>query len=195
MFKRVTLVVLIFTSSISCKSKKEYVLTDNEVKIELAEKRDKYGKPVYNTELSDNDVHYFSKKLEVSEAEIENTKLYSFVKYWEGTKYIYGGETRNGIDCSALMRELYSYVYNKKIPRTAAEIAMDKRVGLFKETENLREGDLVFFRITDEKIITHVGIYLKNGKFFSANRFGGTEISSLKKAYWKKNFITAGRFQ
>lgn len=195
MFKRVTLVVLIITSSISCKSRKEYVLTDNEVKIELAEKRDRYGKPVYNTELSDNDVHYFSKKLEVSEAEIENTKLYSFVKYWEGTKYIYGGETRSGIDCSALMRELYSYVYNKKIPRTAAEIAMDKRIGLFKETENLREGDLVFFRITDEKIITHVGIYLKNGKFFSANRFGGTEISSLKKAYWKKNFITAGRFQ
>ena len=195
MLNKAVLVTIIFTCLISCSSRKDYVITDNEVKNELTEKRDKNGRPVYSTTLTENDVHYFAKKLEVSEAEIDNTKLYSFVKYWEGTKYIYGGETRNGIDCSALMRELYGYVYNRKLSRTAAEMAMDKRIGLFKETDNLREGDLVFFRITDEKIITHVGIYLKNGKFFSANRFGGTEISSLTKAYWKKNFITAGRFQ
>jgi lipoprotein Spr len=194
MFKKTAVIVLVSIWFLACQSKKEFVITDEQVATESTLKKDKSGKPIYNTILTENDVKYFAKKLEVSEAQIDNVKLYNFVKAWEDTPYVYGGETRNGIDCSALMRELYSYVYGKKLSRTASEMAMDKKVELFKQKENLREGDLVFFRITDEKIITHVGIYLKNDRFFSANQYGGTEISSLKKPYWKKNFITAGRF-
>ncbi|MNX74924.1 putative endopeptidase YafL precursor [compost metagenome] len=93
------------------------------------------------------------------------------------------------------MQELYTYVYKKDLPRTASEMSMDNRIELFKSNEKLREGDLVFFRITEEKIISHVGIYLKNNKFFAANQVGGVEISSLKKAFWKKNFVAAGRFK
>ncbi|MBC8643204.1 C40 family peptidase [Flavobacterium lindanitolerans] len=85
-----------------------------------------------------------------------------------------------------MMQELYSHVYKKELPRTASEMSMDNRIELFKSDEKLREGDLVFFRITDEKIISHVGIYLKNNKFFSANLVGGVEISSLKKHIGKK---------
>lgn len=194
MLKKILLGVLLINCFISCSGKKQYIITDEQVNKEMDLKKDKSGKPVYNTILTKEDKQYFARKLDVKEDEIDNVKLYNFVKAWKGTPYIYGGNTRNGIDCSALMRELYLYVYNKKLPRTAAEMAMDKRLELFKQKDNLREGDLVFFRITDEKIITHVGIYLKNDKFFSANQYGGSEISSLKKSYWKKNFITAGRF-
>jgi cell wall-associated NlpC family hydrolase len=194
MFKKIILLIIIICSSYSCGGKKQYIITDDQVNREVNSKKDKSGKPVYNTILTNEDKQYFAKKLDVKEDDISNVKLYNFIKAWKGTPYIYGGNTRNGIDCSALMRELYLYVYNKKLQRTAAEMAMDKRLELFKQTDNLREGDLVFFRITDEKIITHVGIYLKNGKFFSANKYGGSEISSLTKPYWKKNFITAGRF-
>ena len=48
---------------------------------------------------------------------------------------------------------------------------------------------------TEEKIISHVGIYLRNNKFFAANQNGGVEIASLKKPYWKKNFMAAGRYK
>lgn len=195
MFKKTALIIVFTGSLLACNGKKQYIITDEQVNKELNHKKDKSGKPVYNTILTTADKQYFAKKLDVNQEDIDNVKLYNFVKAWKDTPYIYGGNTRNGIDCSALMRELYLYVYNKKLPRTAAEMAMDKRLELFKQKDNLREGDLVFFRITDEKIITHVGIYLKNDKFFSANQDGGSEISSLKKAYWKKNFITAGRFQ
>ncbi|TRW25674.1 NlpC/P60 family protein [Flavobacterium zepuense] len=194
MFKKTVLVVMTAMWAMGCQSKKEFVITDEQVATESTLKKDKSGKPIYSTTLTDNDKQYFAKKLAVTEPQIYNVKLYNFIKAWEGTPYIYGGTTRNGIDCSALMRELYSYVYGKNLSGTASDIAMDKKIELFKQTENLREGDLVFFRITDEKIITHVGIYLQNDRFFSANRYGGTEISSLQKPYWEKNFITAGRF-
>jgi len=196
MIKQLFIVILLVSCTTSCRSSKDFIITDEHVDTEINTKKQKTATPVYHTVLSDNDRKYFADKLGVKVIDIENEKLYNFIKSWEGTKYAYGGESQTtGIDCSALMRELYSYVYNRKLPRTAAEMAMDKRINLFKKKENLREGDLVFFRITDEKIITHVGIYLKNGKFFSANQYGGSEISSLKQSYWKKNFITAGRFQ
>ncbi|WP_296144519.1 C40 family peptidase [uncultured Flavobacterium sp.] len=159
-------------------------------------KRKNLGKTyTYNTVLSEEDKKYFARKLDVSKEEILNEKLYNFIKSWEGTKYVYGGETRTGIDCSALMQYLYSYVYDKDLPRTAVEMSLDSRIELFKPHGKLREGDLVFFRITEEKIISHVGIYLKNNKFFAANQYGGVEIVSLKKGYWKKNFMAAGRFK
>lgn len=196
MFKKIVFLSLMLTCFVSCLPKKDFVITDDFVKSQAGNNKKGAGtKYSYNTVLSDEDRKYFAKKLEVSETEIINEKLYNFIKSWEGTKYIYGGETRNGIDCSALMQELYTYVYKKDLPRTASEMSMDNRIELFKSNEKLREGDLVFFRITEEKIISHVGIYLKNNKFFAANQVGGVEISSLKKAFWKKNFIAAGRFK
>ena len=158
-------------------------------------KKEARPKYTYATVLSDEDRSYFAKKLDVSQDEIVNEKLYIFIKSWEGTKYVWGGETRNGIDCSALMQQLYSFVYKKELPRTAQEMTLDNRIELFKPNEKLREGDLVFFRLNDERIITHVGIYLRNNKFFAANLVGGVEIASLKKSYWKKNFMAAGRFK
>lgn len=195
MFKKIVFLCLLPAYFASCVPQKDFVVTDEFVESKIGKKKNSGKNYTYNSILSDEDKKYFAKKLNVGQEEILNDKLYNFVKSWEGTKYIYGGETRNGIDCSALMQHLYTYVYNKDLPRTAVEMSLDGRIELFKPDGRLREGDLVFFRITDEKIISHVGIYLRNDKFFSANQSGGAEISSIKKAYWKKNFMAAGRFK
>lgn len=184
----------IFVGAVSCRAPKEYTITDQLVASE-SKKKEKKTKYTYETKLTEEDRKYFAKRLNVSQDEIINEKLYNFIKSWEGTKYLWGGESRNGIDCSALMQHLYTYVYKKDLPRTAEEMTLDKRLELFKSDENLREGDLVFFRLNDERIITHVGIYLKNDKFFAANLVGGVEIANLKKQYWKNNFMAAGRFK
>lgn len=179
---------------VSCRSQKEFTITDELVASETR-KKEKKPKYTYDTFLTEDDKKYFAKRLDVNKEEIINERLYNFIKSWEGTKYVWGGESRNGIDCSALVQQLYSYVYKKELPRTAEEMTLDKRLELFKSDEKLREGDLVFFRLNDERIITHVGIYLKNDKFFAANLVGGVEIANLKKQYWKKNFMAAGRFK
>ena len=195
MFKKLLFLCLLLAYFASCVPTKDFIVTNEFVDSKVAKKKNTGKSYTYDTVLTDEDKKYFAKKLEVQESEILNEKLYNFIKSWEGTKYVYGGETRNGIDCSSLMQYLYSYVYNKELPRTAVEMSLDSRIELFKPQGRLREGDLVFFRITEEKIISHVGIYLKNHKFFAANQYGGVEIVSIKKQYWKKNFMAAGRFK
>jgi lipoprotein Spr/probable lipoprotein NlpC len=57
----------------------------------------------------------------------------------------------------------------------------------------VKEGDLIFFRRGPGKPIYHVGIYLKNNKFVHSASNGGVRISSLKEAYYSRNYYAAGR--
>ncbi|HYH57526.1 MAG TPA: NlpC/P60 family protein, partial [Anseongella sp.] len=60
-------------------------------------------------------------------------------------------------------------------------------------TDDLKEGDFVFFKI-HRRYISHIGIYLGNNKFVHASRSEGVTISDLDEPYWKRYFYKAGRF-
>ncbi len=187
---RLTIVFFLTCLFFSCGSKKNTTTVYNEEVVVVDEKKYQIYDPV-----PEDIKMLYAKKLNVPKQEIINGKLYRFIKEWEGTKYVYGGETKYGIDCSALMQHLFKEVYNCKLPRTAEEMGLDERFYLFKSTKHLKEGDLVFFRINDERIITHVGIYLKNNMFFNANVSGGASISDLKSDYWRKFYVVSGRLK
>jgi hypothetical protein len=120
---------------------------------------------------------------------IENVPLYSFIDTWYGTRYRMGGNDRNGIDCSAFARKLYDRVYRIDLVRTSVEQYDNcKHV----KGKNVREGDLVFFRI-DSKRVSHVGIYLMNDYFVHASTSKGVMISNLNEPYWQKYFEGIGR--
>jgi cell wall-associated NlpC family hydrolase len=191
MIKKTLLLALIIFIFTGCKSKID-PLTNAEV-----ESVSRVTPKIYNYDkkLSDKDKKYFADKLDVTEDQITNKKLYIFIKSWEETTYLYGGEDKNGIDCSALMQRLYKHVYNTNLPRTAADMAFYRKIKLHDASDELREGDLVFFRNNDEKVFSHVGIYLKNDKFFAASSTDGCSISSLKKPYWKKYYKAFGRLR
>ena len=59
--------------------------------------------------------------------------------------------------------------------------------------DNLRTGDLVFFKRGPKQPIFHVGIYLKNGKFIHSATSGGVMVSSLKDPFFRKNYYAGGR--
>jgi len=187
MFKKLITILLFCLILVSCKSK--LVITDNDV-----HKTEKVSY-VYQKKLTNDERKHFAKKLNVAPEEITNEKLYNFIKSWEETTYLYGGDTKNGIDCSSLMQYLYKYLHNVDLPRTSAEMGFDSRIKLFKSMDELQEGDLVFFRINEEKVISHVGVYLKNDIFFSAVSSEGCSMASLKKLYWKKSYIGGGRLR
>ncbi|WP_310557562.1 C40 family peptidase [Flavobacterium sp.] len=192
MIKKLGLVLLIAFLFVECKSKKIDPLTNGEVESILGVAPKSY---TYDKKLTDEDKKYFADKLDVKVEEITNKKLYIFIKSWEETTYLYGGEDKNGIDCSALMQRLYKHVYNANLPRTAADMAFYKKIKLHDPVDELREGDLVFFRNNDEKLFSHVGVYLANDKFFAASSTDGCSISSLKKPYWKKYYKAFGRLK
>ncbi len=108
-----------------------------------------------------------------------------------GVKYLYGGTSPNkGFDCSGLVQ----YSYKKAgihIPRTTLQ--------QYKATKPisrkyLKAGDLVFFKITVSRAVSHVGIYLGNNQFIHAPSSGKrVKISSMKNKYWRKRFTGAGR--
>jgi murein DD-endopeptidase / murein LD-carboxypeptidase len=131
---------------------------------------------------------YLSQIMGVALSATSNMKLFHFVYDWIGTPYRFGGDSRKGIDCSAFTKELYSQVFNMDIQRNSRDIfSMVSPVS----RDDLKEGDLVFFKIHSRRI-SHVGIYLGNNRFAHASA-RGVAISSLDDAYYKRYFYRGGR--
>jgi cell wall-associated NlpC family hydrolase len=122
----------------------------------------------------------------------EQQTLIEDAKYFKGGRYIWGGTTPNGFDCSGYVQYLYKK-HQINLPRTAW--AQSKK-GIAISTNNLQKGDLLFF-LTDKKRgipITHVGIYLGNGNFIhAASKKKGIIISPLFSGHYADTFVLAKR--
>ncbi|QHS54607.1 glycoside hydrolase [Mucilaginibacter sp. 14171R-50] len=131
---------------------------------------------------------YLSQIMGVAVSATSNMKLFHFVYDWIGTPYRFGGSSKKGIDCSAFTKQLYSDVFNLTIRRNSRDIfSMVNPVS----KDDLKEGDLVFFKI-HSRSISHVGIYLGNNRFAHASS-RGVAISSLDDAYYSRYFYKGGR--
>ena len=131
---------------------------------------------------------YLSQIMGVAVSATSNMKLFHFVYDWIGTPYRFGGSSRKGIDCSAFTKQLYSDVFNLTIRRSSRDIfSMVNPVN----KDDLKEGDLVFFKI-HSRSISHIGIYLGNNRFAHASS-RGVAISSLDDAYYSRYFYKGGR--
>jgi len=125
-------------------------------------------------------------------SEIDRKKLLEDAKYFKGGKYVWGGTTPDGFDCSGYVQYLYKK-HNINLPRTAW--AQSKK-GTPVNKNNLQKGDLLFF-LTDKKRgipITHVGIYIGNGQFIhAASKKKGIIISPIDRGYYANKFVSARR--
>jgi cell wall-associated NlpC family hydrolase len=107
---------------------------------------------------------------------------------WQGTQHRLGGNGRDGIDCSGFVKAVYRSLFKIDLPRTTRE---QVRQGNSVKYEDMRAGDLVFFRPPDYP--RHVGIYLSDNQFVHASKSQGVVISKLDRDYWKPYFWTARR--
>lgn len=109
---------------------------------------------------------------------------------WLGTRYHFGGLNRNGIDCSAFVREIYRNSFNVELPRTASlQSSLGDRIG----KQELQFGDLVFFHTADHAHVSHVGIYIGEGLFANASCSKGVTVSSMESSYWSRRYLFAKR--
>ena len=151
-------------------------------------------KPVVTTFLSPKEKSRFAEILEVDQAQLKNEKLYAAINEWLGTPYDWGGESKNGIDCSAYVQTIYKNVYGNFLPRTSIEQFYLDTESHFRDQKYLKEGDLVFFRLRHEdKVVSHVGIYLQNGKFTGSNAPKGVEIVDMNEPYWRNRYVASAR--
>jgi cell wall-associated NlpC family hydrolase len=122
-------------------------------------------------------------------------RLLSFIENWYGTRYQYGGNSREGIDCSGFVHLLMSEVYNvNNLPRSSQD-QYDATARVSQD--DLKEGDLVFFHTQKNERhneVTHVGIYLLNHKFIHAS-ISGVMISDLGAGYYFQHYVGGGRIK
>lgn len=111
---------------------------------------------------------------------------------YRGVPYRRGGMTSRGFDCSGLVsRVLRSQ--GIAAPRTSRQLF---HLGKPVKKNDLRPGDLVFFRNTYRRGISHVGIYVGNGKFIHAsNSRRGVTVSSLASPYYARRWAGARRLR
>jgi len=142
-----------------------------------------------NTDIKNTNYKFYSQKLGVNFNGNEDLSLLSCITEWMGVPYKYGGNSKEGTDCSGLVLSVFNEVYKIKMYRSSSDQL--KNVKEIPRNE-LKAGDLVFFKIYNDKV-SHVGIYLGENKFIHASTKRGVVINSLDEEYYKKYFCTAGR--
>ncbi|WP_046506230.1 C40 family peptidase [Paenibacillus riograndensis] len=117
-----------------------------------------------------------------------DSKMDTVIAKTIGTTYKFGGTSTSGFDCSGFTRYVFKNV-GLTLPRTSkAQFS----VGTPVSRNNLRSGDLVFFN-TFGSGVSHVGIYVGNGKFAQSSSSRGVTITSLSQAYWANRYVGAKR--
>lgn len=104
-----------------------------------------------------------------------------------GVKYVYGGSTPAGFDCSGFT----AYAFQRagiSLPRSAAaQYGASKRIS----QSEVKPGDLIFF--SQSGSIDHVGIYLGGGRFIGSQTSTGVAVASFTSGYWSRYVAGFGR--
>ncbi|WP_240501924.1 C40 family peptidase [Bacillus sp. MUM 13] len=108
---------------------------------------------------------------------------------YKGKPFKWGGTAPSGFDASGFTQYVFSHSYAKlKLPRTVKD---QYKIGATVQKNELKEGDLVFFKI-DRKNVSFVGIFLGNNKFIAAAS-KGVSIQSLSLKYYSERYAGAKR--
>lgn len=119
------------------------------------------------------------------------SKIVEMAKTYLGSRYVYGGSSPSGFDCSGFIMYLYKQ-FGVSLPHSAT--AQSKK-GTKVEKANLQPGDIVFFSdYKTNKGIGHCGLYIGNNQFIHAStEKTGVITSSLNKGSYQTRYVTAVR--
>jgi cell wall-associated NlpC family hydrolase len=109
---------------------------------------------------------------------------------YRGTRYVFGGTSPRGVDCSGLAQSVYKQ-WGLMLPRTSTG---QHKEGIAVPKDQLQPGDLVFFKNTYRRGISHVGIYVGANHFVhAAHSRKGVIVTSLEDKYYKAKWAGARR--
>lgn len=115
----------------------------------------------------------------------QGSEVVAYAKTLLGCKYVYGGTTTKGFDCSGFTQYVYKH-FGVNLNRTAAA-----QYSNGTSVSNLQAGDLVMFGKSE---INHVGIYIGGNTFIhAANPSKGVTTDTLSSGYYKTNYVGARR--
>lgn len=160
--KKILIILLIIAGFTSCKVAKQEVIIETQKPIK--------EKPRGKHKVSD---------------------LRAYCLDWLGTPHRMGGTTKQGVDCSGFVCNVYKEIYGISLPRRSQDMA--KVCKTIKDKNDLKEGDLVFFNNKKGGTINHVGIFLDKDKFIHTSSSKGVTIGRFSETYWAERFRCGGR--
>ena len=153
-----------------------------------AAKRSKLGKTRRSGERREKDKRKSKKNQRTSG---NGRAVVRVAKKYKGAKYEWGGASPKGFDCSGFTWYVYQKATGLDISRGVK--AQWKRGRSVKKSK-WKPGDVVFFKNTFEKGLSHNGIYIGGDEFIHAeNERTGVVISSLKSDYYSRHYAGARR--
>ncbi len=130
-----------------------------------------------------------SVKVPIERASRRGDRIVNRALTYRGVPYRMGATGRGAFDCSSFTRYVLQ-MSGENLPRTAAE---QYRKGTPVDKSDMRAGDLVFFKNTYKRGVSHVGIYMGGGKFIHASSHGGVKTSNLSNSYFTNHWAGARR--
>lgn len=119
--------------------------------------------------------------------------LISEAEGWLGTRYVYGGASKQGTDCSGLVMSVFNNVCELKIPRTTRD---QVRYCTPVARNKMQPGDLVFFAPgKSQESVSHVGLYIGKGRMIHASSSRGVMVSGFDAGYWGERYFTGARVE
>lgn len=101
-----------------------------------------------------------------------------------------GRDPATGFDCSGFVQYVFAHSLGIDLPDVSASQFQE---GLRVGRSELKTGDLVFFH-TRGKGVSHVGIYLDNGRFIHSPSTGKrVRVDELSDRYWARRYVGARR--
>jgi len=112
-----------------------------------------------------------------------------------GSPYQWGGTAENGFDCSGLIQYAYAR-HGIRLPRTSRDQALSGNV-VAMVVDSLLPGDILAFSGRAGGSVTHVGLYVGEGKFIHSSSTG-VKLSRLdatdpEGSYWIPRWVGARR--
>ena len=130
-------------------------------------------------------------KIQAQTTAIHSGNVVKAAYAFRGTRYVMGGTSRSGFDCSGFVRYILGATNGVSLPRTATEQYYN---GNKIPNGLLQPGDLVFFKNTYKHGISHVGIYVGGGEFVhAANSHKGVRMDHLTDRYYQAHYAGARR--
>lgn len=141
-----------------------------------------------------------TKNTVASRGDIDRTKakdlaseIVSLAKQFLGVKYVWGGSSPSGFDCSGFVYYVFGK-FNISLDRSSASMASN---GIAVDKADLKPGDLVFFDTNGGlNQINHVGIYIGDGEFIQSSSSSSAKkvvISTLSSGFYKESYMRARR--
>jgi cell wall-associated NlpC family hydrolase len=117
--------------------------------------------------------------------------LAAFAMTLRDVRYRRGGrEPQTGFDCSGFVQYVFAHSLGIDLPDTSISQFL---AGTKVASNELQTGDLVFFH-TRGKNVSHVGIYLDNGRFIHSPSTGKrVRVDELSDSYWARRYVGAKR--